>query len=106
MILDEATSGLESEVENLIHDAVRRLMKGRTSFLIAHRLASAVDADVIVVLDRGKIVEVGSHAELVKRAGVYAQLFNEQTRKLRLTPDRIARAPGSLSPAPGRGRTD
>ena len=69
LILDEATSGLDSEVENLIHDAVRRLMKGRTSFLIAHRLASAVDADVIVVLDRGKIVEVGSHAELVKRAG-------------------------------------
>src|SRR6266481_6345680 len=100
LILDEATSGLDSEVENLIHDAVRRLMKGRTSFLIAHRLASAVDADVIVVLDRGKIVEVGSHAELVKRAGVYSQLFNEQTRKLRLTPEHIARAPGSLSPAP------
>src|SRR6266853_750507 len=79
LILDEATSGLDSEVENLIHDAVRRLMKGRTSFLIAHRLASAVDADVIVVLDRGKIVEVGAHAELVKRAGVYSQLFNEQT---------------------------
>jgi ABC-type transport system involved in cytochrome bd biosynthesis fused ATPase/permease subunit len=86
---------------------VRRLMKGRTSFLIAHRLASAVDADVIVVLDRGKIVEVGSHADLVKRAGVYAQLFNEQTRKLRLAPDHIVRAPGSLSPAPaGDDRTD
>ena len=99
LILDEATSGLDSEVENLIHDAVRRLMKGRTSFLIAHRLASAVDADVIVVLDRGKIVEVGSHAELVKRAGVYSQLFNEQTRKLRLTPEHTARTPGSLSPA-------
>ncbi len=107
LILDEATSGLDSEVENLIHDAVRRLMKGRTSFLIAHRLASAVDADVIVVLDRGVVVEVGSHAELVKRAGVYSQLFNEQTRKLRLTPDHIARAPGSLSPAPAGGvRTD
>src|ERR1700737_5605136 len=74
LILDEATSGLDSEVENLIHDAVRRLMKGRTSFLIAHRLASAVDADVIVVLDGGRIAEVGSHSELVKRAGVYSQL--------------------------------
>ena len=104
LILDEATSGLDSEVENLIHDAVRRLMKGRTSFLIAHRLASAVDADVIVVLDRGKIVEVGAHAELVKRAGVYSQLFNEQTRKLRLTPEHIARTPGSLSPAPTSGK--
>lgn len=100
LILDEATSGLDSEVENLIHDAVRRLMKGRTSFLIAHRLASAVDSDVIVVLDRGAVVEVGAHAELVKRGGVYAQLFNEQTRKLRLAPGHTARVPGSLSPAP------
>ena len=62
---------------------------------------------MIVVLDRGKIVEVGAHAELVKRSGVYSQLFNEQTRKLRLTPDHIARTPGSLSPAPLAGpRTD
>ena len=94
MILDEATSAVDSESENQIHEAMERLMVGRTVFLIAHRLASAVDADVIVVLDRGKIVEVGSHAELLKRAGVYSQLFNEQTRKLRLTPDPIARAPG------------
>lgn len=107
LILDEATSGLDSEVENLIHDAVRRLMKGRTSFMIAHRLASAVDADVIVVLDRGRVVEVGSHSELVKRPGVYSQLFNEQTRKLRLTPEHTARAPGSLSPvAASGGRVD
>ncbi len=84
LILDEATSGLDSEVENLIHDAVRRLMKGRTSFLIAHRLASAVDADVIVVLDGGRLVESGTHAELIERRGVYAQLFNEQARKLRV----------------------
>lgn len=100
LILDEATSGLDSEVENLIHDAVRRLMKGRTSFLIAHRLASAVDADVIVVLERGEIVEIGPHAELLRGAGVYAQLYNEQTRKLRVAGDRTARVPGSLSPAP------
>jgi ABC-type multidrug transport system fused ATPase/permease subunit len=107
LILDEATSGLDSEVENLIHDAVRRLMKGRTSFLIAHRLASAVDADVIVMLDGGRIVEVGSHSELVKRAGVYSQLFYEQTRKLRPAPEHILRVPGSLSPAPAEGdRTD
>jgi ABC-type multidrug transport system fused ATPase/permease subunit len=99
LILDEATSGLDSEVENLIHDAVRRLMKGRTSFLIAHRLASAVDADIIVVLDGGRVVEVGAHADLVKRAGVYAQLFNEQTRKLRLAPEHTSRLPGSLRAA-------
>jgi ABC-type multidrug transport system fused ATPase/permease subunit len=96
LILDEATSGLDSEVENLIHDAVRRLMKGRTSFLIAHRLASAVDADVIVVLDGGRMVETGRHAELLERGGVYAQLYNEQARKLLLFDEHISRRPGSL----------
>ncbi len=97
LILDEATSGLDSEVENLIHDAVRRLMKGRTSFMIAHRLASAVDADLIVVLDRGRIVETGTHAELLARGGVYAQLYNEQTRKLIGIEQHTARHPGSLA---------
>ena len=97
LILDEATSGLDSEVENLIHDAVRRLMKGRTSVLIAHRLASAVEADLIVVLDQGRVVESGTHAELVARRGVYAQLYGEQTRKLVAVEDRIARRPGSLA---------
>lgn len=95
LILDEATSGLDSEVENLIHDAVRRLMKGRTSFLIAHRLASAVDSDLIVVLDQGKLVEMGTHAELLRNASVYAQLFNEQARKLRVD-TRTQRRPGAL----------
>jgi ABC-type multidrug transport system fused ATPase/permease subunit len=97
LILDEATSGLDSEVENLIHDAVRRLMRGRTSFLIAHRLASAVDADIIVVLERGCLVESGTHVELLEHGGVYAQLYNEQTRKLQMTQEHIARAPGSLA---------
>lgn len=99
LILDEATSGLDSEVENLIHDAVRRLMKGRTSFLIAHRLASAVEADLIVVLDQGRVVESGTHGELFARRGVYAQLYGEQTRKLIAVEDRIARRPGSLAAA-------
>jgi ATP-binding cassette, subfamily B, putative efflux pump len=98
LILDEATSGLDSEVENLIHDAVRRLMKGRTSFLIAHRLASAVDADVIVVLDGGRMVETGRHADLLERGGVYAQLYNEQARKLLLFDEHTSRRPGSLMP--------
>ena len=102
LILDEATSGLDSEVENLIHDAVRRLMKGRTSFLIAHRLASAVEADLIVVLDQGRVVESGTHAELLARRGVYAQLYGEQTRKLIAVEDRIARRPGSLAAAGSR----
>src|SRR5215469_1819229 len=102
LILDEATSGLDSEVENLIHDAVRRLMKGRTSVLIAHRLASAVEADLIVVLDQGRLVESGTHAELLGRRGVYAQLYGEQTRKLIAVEDRIARRPGSLAAAGSR----
>jgi subfamily B ATP-binding cassette protein MsbA len=102
LILDEATSGLDSEVENLIHDAVRRLMKGRTSFLIAHRLASAVEADLIVVLDQGRVVESGTHGELFARRGVYAQLYGEQTRKLIAVEDRIARRPGSLAAAGSR----
>jgi len=95
LILDEATSGLDSEVENLIHDAVRRLMKGRTSLLIAHRLASAVDSDVIVVLDGGCLVEMGAHADLLRNGGVYAQLFNEQARKLKVE-THTARRPGAL----------
>ena len=82
LILDEATSGLDSEVENLIHDAVHRLMRGRTSILIAHRLASAVEADKIVVLDHGRVLDTGTHVELSARRGVYRQLYNEQTRKL------------------------
>ena len=102
LILDEATSGLDSEVENLIHDAVRRLMKGRTSFLIAHRLASAVEADIIVVLDRGRLVESGPHAELLAHRGVYAQLYGEQTRKLVGLEEHIARRPGSLAAAASR----
>jgi ATP-binding cassette, subfamily B, putative efflux pump len=82
LILDEATSALDSEAENLIRDAIRRLMSKRTSFMIAHRLAMAVNADKIVVLDQGRIVEVGTHEQLLDKRGLYATLFNEQTRGL------------------------
>jgi ATP-binding cassette, subfamily B, putative efflux pump len=82
LILDEATSALDSEAENLIRDAIRRLMSKRTSFMIAHRLAMAVNADKIVVLDQGRIVEVGTHEQLVAKRGLYATLFFEQTRGL------------------------
>jgi ATP-binding cassette, subfamily B, putative efflux pump len=86
VILDEATSAVDSESENLIHDAMERLMDGRTVFLIAHRLRSALSADLIVAMDQGNVVETGSHDQLLRRGGLYAQLFNEQVRGLALEP--------------------
>jgi ATP-binding cassette, subfamily B, putative efflux pump len=91
VIFDEATSAVDSESENQIHEAMERLMDGRTVFLIAHRLRSAVTADLIVVMDCGRIVETGKHAELTRRGGTYARLFNEQARGLKSEP------PGSSS---------
>jgi ABC-type multidrug transport system fused ATPase/permease subunit len=85
VILDEATSAVDSESENLIHKAMERLMDGRTVFLIAHRLRSAVTADLIIVMDRGRIVEIGKHTELMRRGGTYSGLFNEQAVGLALT---------------------
>jgi len=80
LILDEATSALDSESENLIHDALRRLMAGRTTLIIAHRLSTVMNADRIVALEDGEVVEVGRHAELLARGGVYSQLYDEQFR--------------------------
>ncbi len=87
LILDEATSALDSESENFVYDAMRRLMRGRTSLVIAHRLRAAVDADFIVVMERGRIAEVGSHAALLATGGIYARLFREQSRGLALAAD-------------------
>jgi len=86
VILDEATSSIDSEAENLIHEAMERLIDGRTVILIAHRLRSAISADMIVVLDRGSIVEIGTHRELLGRNGTYARLFGEQVRSLASEP--------------------
>jgi len=86
VILDEATSAVDSESENLIHEAMERLRTGRTVFLIAHRLRSAIDADLIVVIDHGNIVETGIHSELLRRGGTYARLFKEQMRGLAVEP--------------------
>jgi ATP-binding cassette, subfamily B, bacterial MsbA len=79
LILDEATSALDTESERLVQDAIERLMKSRTSIVIAHRLSTIQHADLIVVLDEGKIVEMGTHAELVKRdEGFYRKLHSFQ----------------------------
>jgi ATP-binding cassette, subfamily B, putative efflux pump len=91
VILDEATSAVDSESENLIHEAMERLMEGRTVFLIAHRLRSAINADLIVVLERGRIVETGTHVDLLNRGGAYARLFREQARGLALEPGEAGR---------------
>jgi ABC-type multidrug transport system fused ATPase/permease subunit len=81
LILDEATAALDSESENLIHDALRRLMRGRTTFIIAHRLSTVMNADRIVVIEAGTVCEIGRHAELLNRSGVYRQLYAEQFRQ-------------------------
>jgi ATP-binding cassette subfamily B protein len=79
LILDEATSALDSESEKLIQDALGKLMKGRTSIVIAHRLSTIAKLDRIIVLDNGKIVEDGTHKELVGQAGVYSSLWSHQS---------------------------
>jgi ATP-binding cassette subfamily B protein len=78
LILDEATSSVDTHTEVLIQKAMDNLMKGRTSFVIAHRLSTIRDADLILVMDKGDIVEQGKHEELLKRSGFYAELYNSQ----------------------------
>lgn len=79
LVLDEATSALDSESEALIQDALVKLMKGRTSIVVAHRLSTIASLDRIIVLDNGKIVEQGTHAQLLKNGGEYNKLWSRQS---------------------------
>jgi ATP-binding cassette subfamily B protein len=78
LVLDEATSHLDSESEALIQEALKRVMAGRTSIVIAHRLSTILAADLILVMDRGRIVERGRHAGLLAQGGLYAGLYHTQ----------------------------
>jgi subfamily B ATP-binding cassette protein MsbA len=78
LLLDEATSSLDSESERYIQASLQRLMKGRTTFVVAHRLSTIERADRIVVLERGRVVEIGSHSDLIGRGGLYARLHGMQ----------------------------
>ena len=78
LLLDEATSALDSESERLVQEAIRQLMRGRTTLVIAHRLSTVRDADQIVVMEAGRIIETGSHESLISRGGTYARLHRLQ----------------------------
>ena len=78
LILDEATSSVDTRTEMEIGKAMNALMKDRTSFVIAHRLSTIVDADLILVMQKGDIIEKGTHRELLRAKGAYADLYNSQ----------------------------
>jgi ABC-type multidrug transport system fused ATPase/permease subunit len=99
LILDEATSSLDSRAESLIQDALDRLMKGRTTLVIAHRLSTITNADRILVLEAGRIVESGTHDQLLAARGRYYQTFMEQYGRVRFLRRAIEEGAG-----PGSGR--
>jgi ATP-binding cassette subfamily B protein len=78
LILDEATSNVDTRTEILLQKAMDNLMRDRTCFVIAHRLSTIVDSDLILVLDHGRIVEQGTHKELLQKKGFYHQIYTSQ----------------------------
>ena len=81
LILDEATSSIDTRTEVLVQDAFEELMKGRTSFIVAHRLSTIKNADQILVMKTGNIIERGTHEELLAQGGFYKQLYESQFAK-------------------------
>ncbi|HXF83534.1 MAG TPA: ABC transporter ATP-binding protein, partial [bacterium] len=103
IILDEATASLDSRSERLVQEALERLMAGRTSIVIAHRLSTVLSADRILVLDRGRIVQSGTHAQLLAEGGLYAQLYREQfERGAAAPPPEASVGEQALAPASGQ----
>jgi ATP-binding cassette subfamily B protein len=92
LVLDEATSSIDTETELLIRDALRKLLAGRTSIIIAHRLSTVQDADRILVLHRGRVRETGRHQELLRQKGLYWKLYQLQYK------DQLAAVPGEPVP--------
>ncbi len=78
LILDEATAHLDSKAETVIQDAIKKLIKNRTTIVIAHRLSTIINSDKIVAMADGQIKEIGKHEELLKKGGVYSSLYREQ----------------------------
>ncbi len=81
LILDDATASVDAKTERLIREAMRRLCEGRTTFVIAQRFSTVQDADLILVLNGGRIVERGTHKELIQRSGFYREVFEQQIKK-------------------------
>jgi ABC-type multidrug transport system fused ATPase/permease subunit len=75
IVLDEATASIDSRTEKIIQESLKAVLRGRTAVVIAHRLSTITSADVIVVLDQGRIIETGSHVELLAKGGLYATLY-------------------------------
>jgi ATP-binding cassette subfamily B protein len=81
LILDEATSSIDTKSEERIQKAISKVLQGRTSFIVAHRLSTIVNSDLILVMDKGKIVESGTHHELLHLKGYYFELYKNQFQK-------------------------
>jgi ATP-binding cassette subfamily B protein len=90
LILDEATSNLDTDSERLIQESLRELMQGRTSFVIAHRLSTIASADLIVVIENGRVTQTGTHAELMAQGGKYRSMVEQQ---IHMTLGNMAAAP-------------
>jgi ABC-type multidrug transport system fused ATPase/permease subunit len=86
LVLDEATSSVDTDTEILIQDALQRVMHNRTSIIIAHRLSTIQHVDRILVIHRGRLIEEGSHRDLLARGGIYTKLYHLQYRDQELRP--------------------